>query len=493
MIEDLDIEALGATVRIVLPETPHSSPSEGGEKLSEAVRRVWSQAASTGTGSEPAAAVAPSSAGRAAALEELSQRVTLTAIEARRGRLWMVHAAGLAAADGRVVMLVGRSGSGKTTAARTLSRSMHYVTDETVGITADGEILPYRKPLSVIVDPSAPKAQLAPPAQVARPDRPLRLGAVVILDRRAELDTEPSATALAESEAIELLAAQTSYLSELPRPLETITTLLRRASGAHRVTYREATELPSLIEKLLACHDESAGGRTGTATGAPDLGCVSDAAPDPAGSRSATGTDAHRAATYGRAPHRDAVALDGGAHLAVLLERGTRPDAPDLHVLGGIAPAAWRAASRADAATITKAVVSEHGEPAPEHGDGRGPVAAVLERLVRAGVLVATETRWRVSPDVAWTDHDDHVALLPLVHPEPRVQHLSGTAAALWRAVATFPTSIESLVFEVHGDSPDSDLLTIMNDTEVFFGELIRMGTLRGEPYDRSGSALGDP
>ena len=57
---------------------------------------------------------------RAVMLSGLSQQVTLAAIEAARGRAWMLHAAGIATPDGQVVVLVGPSGRGKTTASRAL-------------------------------------------------------------------------------------------------------------------------------------------------------------------------------------------------------------------------------------------------------------------------------------------------------------------------------------------------------------------------------------
>ena len=51
----------------------------------------------------------------------------------------MLHAAGIADADGLVVALVGPSGMGKTTASSYLARhGFGYVTDETVSIGPGG-------------------------------------------------------------------------------------------------------------------------------------------------------------------------------------------------------------------------------------------------------------------------------------------------------------------------------------------------------------------
>ena len=118
-------------------------------------------------------------------LSGLSQQVTLAAIEAARGRAWMLHAAGIATPDGQVVVLVGPSGRGKTTASRALGAVYGYVSDETIAIDDDGRVWPYRKPLSVIEDPAAPKTQLPPSALGLQPlpDAELRVAAVVLLDR----------------------------------------------------------------------------------------------------------------------------------------------------------------------------------------------------------------------------------------------------------------------------------------------------------------------
>ena len=76
----------------------------------------------------------------------LSIDVTLAALAQRAGELLLLHAAGLAAPDGGgVVVLVGPSGRGKTTAARVLGRHFRYVSDESIGIDTDGTVLPYRR------------------------------------------------------------------------------------------------------------------------------------------------------------------------------------------------------------------------------------------------------------------------------------------------------------------------------------------------------------
>lgn len=91
----------------------------------------------------------------------------------------MMHAAGVVDEAGRVVALVGPSGRGKTTAARTLAARYGYVSDETIGIDAQGNVLPYRKPLSIIED-GLWKTQ-RPPSELGLrplPDARLKVAAV---------------------------------------------------------------------------------------------------------------------------------------------------------------------------------------------------------------------------------------------------------------------------------------------------------------------------
>ena len=152
----LPIEALGGIVEIELGGLPEDDAA--------AVREAWCDAladpgmverAQRERGGIPPV-VRPADAERTAMLSALSQRVTLAALEQRRGDLWMLHAAGLAGDDGRVVVLVGPSGRGKTTAVRTLATSFGYVSDESVAIDDEGRVWPYRKPLSEIEKQGAP-------------------------------------------------------------------------------------------------------------------------------------------------------------------------------------------------------------------------------------------------------------------------------------------------------------------------------------------------
>ncbi len=118
-------------------------------------------------------------------MDTLSSHLTRTAIQARLGELWMLHACALAHPEtGATVVLVGPSGSGKTTVAATLGRHFGYLSDETVAIRHDGTVLPYPKPLSVLVDGRGPKRQESPSdlGLLVAPSRPW-LKAIALLDR----------------------------------------------------------------------------------------------------------------------------------------------------------------------------------------------------------------------------------------------------------------------------------------------------------------------
>lgn len=256
------VSALGSTIAIRASNWPQHAIAR--------LEQAWSGAMTAGTGGAGPAETAPAETvpvevdapalhtdDRAAveiALSQLSGTVTLAAIEAGRGRLLMLHAAALAAPDGRVIALVGPSGRGKTTAALTLGRQFAYVTDECCGVAADGTVLPYRKPLSVIDDSvqRPHKAQRSPDelGLMPLPDLPLRLAAVAVLDRDPAAATEPAVLMDAFGDAVEHLVPQISALPALPDALHR----LRDTVGVNvpRIRYREAEELPEMLRGLLA-------------------------------------------------------------------------------------------------------------------------------------------------------------------------------------------------------------------------------------------------
>lgn len=361
MPELLTVSAAGARIGIDLTALDPQTAA--------AVRAVWRDAVTDGA---PDDVVVPR-AGQSveALLSGLSQQVTLSAIDAGRGRGWMLHAAGVANDRGGVVVLVGPSGRGKTTASRTLGRHFGYVSDETIAIEADGTVHEYRKPLSIIQDWSTPKAQVAPSdlGLLPLPHSALRVAAVALLDRRPEHEGRPRLELLDLGDALAELVAQSSHLASHASPLREITGIVGATGGVRRIVYREAEDLVETIAELAAAEG-------GAAVPTPPVDLAPRATADGDGR-----------ARFVRADAVDAVVLDDPERIAILTVdasgRGT------VHVIAGVAPAVWRAASGATLDELTAAAVAAHGHP--EEGDARAAVLAVASELLDAGVLASDE------------------------------------------------------------------------------------------------------
>src|SRR5690242_6668193 len=133
------LTTLGVPVRLRL-----SAPTAAqAEELAHAVRRAWAwtliDSWDGAPASDPLDLDVPLLGDVETTLHHLSSALTLAVVERQAGRLWMLHAAALAdPASGATVVLVAPSGTGKSTAARTLGRRWGYVTDETAGLAADG-------------------------------------------------------------------------------------------------------------------------------------------------------------------------------------------------------------------------------------------------------------------------------------------------------------------------------------------------------------------
>jgi hypothetical protein len=345
-----------------------------------AVRQAWSGAVLL-----PTAARSPSATVRAddavvteSMLAALSMDVTLAALKQRAGDLLMLHAAGLATDDGRVVVLVGPSGRGKTTASRVLGRDFGYVSDESVGIDADGRVLPYRKPLSIIEDHGHLKAQRSPGELGLRPlpDRPLRVAALVLLERDAGI-AEPSLEILDAAEGIVGLAQQASFLGRLPHPLLTLSSHVAAVGGVHRVTYRDAASLAPTIAQLAA--------RTPSLPATPGDSELDRISPLPMGGGAATAASRDEPApTYRRVPVLDARRLEGD-RVVLLVQDGEK--ATRVIVLDGIAPAIWGATAEAvTLARIVEVTVATYGRPGAT--DAATLVAASVAELVSEGLLL---------------------------------------------------------------------------------------------------------
>jgi len=367
MSDRLRVAAIGAVIDIEL--------TGRGERFADRARQAWADALHAGEG-EPDAVVADRTGlDDEGALAMLSTDVTLAALAEKRGTaLWMLHAAGLADETGRVVVLSAPSGTGKTTAARHLSRRFAYVSDETVAIAADGAVVPYRKPLSVIQADALHKVQVAPSTIHGGhplPER-LRVARIIVLDRHDDGPEVPEVEPLDLASALEHLAPQTSYLSDMPAPLHVIRGLLDATGGAVRVRYREVDTLDAVVDGFLAHGSVQAPVPSDADVAGPEKPAA-DAEP---GGLAAT----PRIGAYERTPVVDVLDLDDG-RLALL----RRSDAGSrLHILDGIGPAVWSAAPDRTIAEITDEVVAVHGRP---DGDPQTLVSAAVARLVADDLL----------------------------------------------------------------------------------------------------------
>jgi hypothetical protein len=400
-----------------------------------AVRAAWADAATEGEPDD--VVVVHGTSTTIDLLAGLSQHVTLRAIEAGRGRGWMLHAAGVANDRGDVVVLVGPSGRGKTTASRELGRHFGYVSDETIAIEADGTVHAYRKPLSIIEDPAAPKTQVAPTQLGLRPlpDAELRVAAVALLDRRPDHEGEPVVEPLDLGDALAELVAQSSYLASHQAPLREIAGIVHATGGVRRVVYREAADLVAAIGTLA-----DAGPSEGGASAEP-LDLPAPAAHEPG--------DEPR---YTRVAVTDAVALADPDRIAVMTldDRGTGT----VHVIAGIAPAVWLAASGATLTEMTDAALAAHGHP-PE-ADAGAAVLAVVAELIDAGLLASDEPVFQRTAEVAWVDRADRVLAMPLGETLVQPTVLAGSAALVWEWLEQPSTLTQLVARAVEAGAPAS-------------------------------------
>lgn len=307
--------------------------------------------------------------------EELVHRATRHAIEAGRGSHLMFHAACLAALDtGAAVVLVAASGTGKTTATRTLGPHYGYLSDETAIVhPGDLTITPYPKPLSVLSPAGTrPKDQVSPDEIGLGQAPEATLQRICVLERVRE--PEERVTARAEPmplvEALTLLVPQTSSLSHLPRGLVTLCRTLDRLGGALRLVYSEASDLRPVIDGLLAqqpapmspswtpLNDQelSASPKTVPAAGAPD----------------------GDGAAVRRQGAECGIQLHDGRLVLLISER--------LVVLDGVGPAVWLLLDKPRTAADVVAHLRAEG-PVPEDAEAR--VREAMDALITAQLATA--------------------------------------------------------------------------------------------------------
>lgn len=248
------LSAMGLVVHLRLAGTR-------AEELREELLRAWSAALVDAPDADTDANAAPDVTLDVAledgddlvpVLDDVSTRVTQRCLERKVGSAWLLHACALAdPGTGATVVLVAPSGTGKTTAALTLGRSLAYLTDETAVVGLDGRMVPFAKPLSLLVDGRRPKRQVSPDELGLLPAPPQAHLAAVALLRREPGVEGVRVEQVPTVEALPLLAEQTSSLHLLDRPLHTVAGLVAARGGVRRLVYSEAVELLPVLTAWL--------------------------------------------------------------------------------------------------------------------------------------------------------------------------------------------------------------------------------------------------
>ena len=288
----------------------------------------------------------------------LTSRVTLAALEQTVGLRMNLHAAGLADEEGRAIVLIAASGTGKTIAARTLGTRLGYISDETVSVGARFDVLAYPKPLSVAIsaDQVQGKSQRSPDELGLLPGPAVStLHRVVILDRSPGAG-EPGLRLLPVTEALTLALPQTSFVTSFDSPLLELASILQAGGGPWLLTYDEIADHTDELCELLSAPDEP----LETVVHHPGR------AIPPHGSPGA----------YARAPWTDAVQVED---VVVVLVQG---NAFHLDFLGATI---WLALDRAgDLDRLVAAAEHTHGP----HPDAVRLIEEALHSLRRSGIVM---------------------------------------------------------------------------------------------------------
>lgn len=380
MPDPLLIEALGHRFEVDLETLPADEAA--------ALRQQWARCA---PGEQDPVPVAESPSVPLSQVDDpvrrdyaLSSSVTFSAIRQAAGSGVMLHACGIAADSGQVAVLVAASGTGKTTAAaRLCARDFGYVTDETVLIRPDLTVLPYPKPLSVVLEADDPhhKQQHGPDElRLRTPPRTLRADALLLLDRldrdgrsddAPHPDTVPALEPVGLIDAMMELIPHTSSLTALDRPLTALAKVITQVGGAQTLYYREIGETTDLIARALQ-------GDRGVTTQFTSVDASADSAP--AECDSSREDDALLALEderlLRRAPFDDAIVADD----EVLLLAGSTPLR-----LSALGATIWLAAAESvSVLDLVDVCQAAHGE----HPQAAQLVRSAIGELVDVGALV---------------------------------------------------------------------------------------------------------
>jgi hypothetical protein len=287
----------------------------------------------------------------------LTSRVTREAIEGLAGRRILLHAAGLSTDDGRVLVLVGPSGTGKTTACLALCRSeFGYATDETVAIDEHLHVTPYPKPLLLRRSQTTPK-DVVSPDELGLATHPDRLAAHRIVALRRDGTSPARLEQVPLVDGLLALIPETSALARMPHPLATLARTVEACGGVHALHYTEIAEAADLLMGLM----------------------IEDAASvepwEPLTVESPAERDEPAIKTLHAAPVHDAIRVGDD----VLALRDGRPIR-----MQGIGATIWTSAAGGIPDADVRALVEQvHGR----HPDAGRLVAAAIDEMLRQGVL----------------------------------------------------------------------------------------------------------
>jgi hypothetical protein len=254
-------------------------------------------------------------------------------------------------------------------------------------------------------------------------------------------------------DALEDLISQTSFLHDQPAALRFIAALAAATGGIRTVKYREAATLPSVIPELA---------RPAAAITLPAK--PAHIAPRPP-------EFPRSGARFSRAEVADEVAVDDPDRIAILTVGAGQQG--HVTVLGGIAPAVWRAAEGATLSQLTDAALDAYGEP--DGFDAEAAVLLAVGRLLDSRLLTSDEPVIGRREDVAWVDSGDRIVALPL-SPDADQQlaqpaALTGSAALIWEWLEE-PVTVTQLTARATDAAGMDAAAEVAGQVEAFVAQL---------------------